>query len=832
MNDGGGGPTHYVTAGQRPVGGGCQNAEVQHANEFQFPGGTIITDVCVAWRFPDGLAGGTAYLFFADPDPNNANLPGNVSHEEPFPINVNGGHQILHLQAPQGVFGQTWVGVRYPDARCYLPHQGIAQRVQGRAAVRVVGAGAWRDYDDPQVLINGGAHYGGRVPIIRPLTLGPNTTGPAGVFVNTGGVNPLVTDECGRSALFSVALTRAPAPGRSVLVIMSVSNPLEAEINLALPTLIFNGANWSIPQLVEVIGKDDPFFDGDQPYTIDFIVSSLDPAYAGLSVPSIPAVNEDNDDMLVVCPQAPIQWRPVTTATTPPERYFSDMVYDSARGVLVMFGGTDAGANPQGDTWESNGLDWRLVASFGPAPRERHAMAYDSLRRVTVLYGGYDPRLGVAYEDTWEWDGVAWLMRSPGLPNAPGGPRGGHEMVYDPFGGRTILYGGEFTADTNTWFWDGNTWFMPTYPRNPGLRWGHAMSFDPLRRRAYLYGGQVAGGAGETWQLDPNNDWSPAGFPGFSPGDVAYPEMAYDSARDVHVLFGGYGNGGFFLNHTWTWNADRENWTLVQSLLSPPARSEFGMDFDAARGEVVLFGGAEPGAPPGAVGNDTWAFPVLLPYSPITRTYCITGVATGAPWHWAIRALGLEYVVDDPMTPGVAAGSTAEVITQHFVDRINSVCCTTLRASVVPSSPTCFEIEVDSVVPFNLFVGPVGAPECLVTQATSCSFNPDILEVALSGRDCDGNLIDDAIDIAVDPTLDANGNGVLDSCEPGGLTGDMNCDGVISVSDIGGFVLALTNPAGYAAQFPNCSLLHADTNGDGMVSVGDIGPFVRLLTGP
>lgn len=63
-----------------------------------------------------------------------------------------------------------------------------------------------------------------------------------------------------------------------------------------------------------------------------------------------------------------------------------------------------------------------------------------------------------------------------------------------------------------------------------------------------------------------------------------------------------------------------------------------------------------------------------------------------------------------------------------------------------------------------------------------------------------------------------------------GLLGDMNCDGVVSVSDIGGFVLALTNPSGYAAQFPDCLIENADINGDTGISVGDIGSFVELLT--
>jgi hypothetical protein len=66
---------------------------------------------------------------------------------------------------------------------------------------------------------------------------------------------------------------------------------------------------------------------------------------------------------------------------------------------------------------------------------------------------------------------------------------------------------------------------------------------------------------------------------------------------------------------------------------------------------------------------------------------------------------------------------------------------------------------------------------------------------------------------------------------PLGLPGDMNCDGVISVSDIGGFVLALTNPAGYAAQYPDCDINNGDINGDSLITVSDIGPFVSLLTG-
>lgn len=62
------------------------------------------------------------------------------------------------------------------------------------------------------------------------------------------------------------------------------------------------------------------------------------------------------------------------------------------------------------------------------------------------------------------------------------------------------------------------------------------------------------------------------------------------------------------------------------------------------------------------------------------------------------------------------------------------------------------------------------------------------------------------------------------------LLGDMNCDGLVSVADIGPFVMALTNPTNYAASFPDCDMMQADLSGDGLVTVVDIGHFVALLT--
>jgi hypothetical protein len=62
------------------------------------------------------------------------------------------------------------------------------------------------------------------------------------------------------------------------------------------------------------------------------------------------------------------------------------------------------------------------------------------------------------------------------------------------------------------------------------------------------------------------------------------------------------------------------------------------------------------------------------------------------------------------------------------------------------------------------------------------------------------------------------------------ILGDLNCDCAVNVFDIDPFVLALTDPAGYAAAFPDCDRMLADVNCDGYVNAFDIDPFVQCLT--
>ncbi len=105
----------------------------------------------------------------------------------------------------------------------------------------------------------------------------------------------------------------------------------------------------------------------------------------------------------------------------------------------------------------------------------------------------------------------------------------------------------------------------------------------------------------------------------------------------------------------------------------------------------------------------------------------------------------------------------------------------------------------------------------LITRNTLGALSVGQTQIEFEARDASGNTTTCTSIVRVQPG--------------GGLLGDMNCDGVVSVSDINAFVLALTDPAAYQAQFPDCDIQNGDMNGDGVVSVGDINGFVSAVTG-
>ena len=77
-----------------------------------------------------------------------------------------------------------------------------------------------------------------------------------------------------------------------------------------------------------------------------------------------------------------------------------------------------------------------------PLARAGHSMVCDPTSGRVILFGGWDGNSSTYLNDTWAYDPIAniWIELHPAgdLPPA----RESHSMVYDPAGGRVILFGG------------------------------------------------------------------------------------------------------------------------------------------------------------------------------------------------------------------------------------------------------------------------------------------------------------------------------------------------------------------------------------------------------
>jgi hypothetical protein len=139
----------------------------------------------------------------------------------------------------------------------------------------------------------------------------------------------------------------------------------------------------------------------------------------------------------------------------------------------------------------------------------------------------------------------------------------------------------------------------------PTARSGHALAYDSARGVTVLFGGYDGSSRlHDTWEWD-GTDWTQRS-PAIEPTSRTSHALAYDSARGVTVLFGGH-NGSTYLDDTWEW--DGTDWTQRFPANKPVARSGHALAYDSAREQTVLFGGYGDFMDLG----DTWDYGLLLP---------------------------------------------------------------------------------------------------------------------------------------------------------------------------------------------------------------------------
>lgn len=123
-------------------------------------------------------------------------------------------------------------------------------------------------------------------------------------------------------------------------------------------------------------------------------------------------------------------------------------------------------------------------------------------------------------------------------------------------------------------------------PPPPGNRSGHALAFDSTRNVTVLFGGTTYDDQNAYKPTDTlawnGQDWTVLANSGPSPRTGH--AMAFDSVRGVTVLFGGYGENGsgtdVCLGDTWEW--DGNSWAF-HATSGPSPRSGHRLAYDVGR---------------------------------------------------------------------------------------------------------------------------------------------------------------------------------------------------------------------------------------------------------
>jgi hypothetical protein len=177
---------------------------------------------------------------------------------------------------------------------------------------------------------------------------------------------------------------------------------------------------------------------------------------------------------------------------SPSPRANANMAYDANHELIVLYGGqVDSGQNyfeTSNETWIWDGINWQQITSENaPPPRWGSNMVYDSSRKSILLFGG-----GVGggyYDDTWLWDGASWVEMHP-LHHPDG--RADFGMAFDESRQQVILFGGQsfaYVDTTETWAWDGQDWIQLHTLKSPpkNLTYGAQLAYIPDLKAVMLY---------------------------------------------------------------------------------------------------------------------------------------------------------------------------------------------------------------------------------------------------------------------------------------------------------------------------------------------------------
>ena len=289
------------------------------------------------------------------------------------------------------------------------------------------------------------------------------------------------------------------------------------------------------------------------------------------------------------------------------------MTYDAARRVVLLFGGMNRDGQGQpvypDDLWSWDGSSWRKLdppaGGLHPPGRDAAVMVFDEARGRVVLIGGRREDTGLdgdAATDVWEWDGRAWFrIANPGFPYLL------HAFAaYDPRGRRVLLFGGgrvgpsgAFAGMSRTLYeWKGEGW----------------ITRDTLGPDSSYVGGLAVTSLGEMIALMTDGSGNPGGSRVWSWNGRWQRREEAPRFRNLQPTATG-ADGTLYLFQSWDERlplppvlhirAPDGTWQHVPSESGPGMRGSQAAAWDAHRGRLVVFGGRTAAR---VVVNETWEF--------------------------------------------------------------------------------------------------------------------------------------------------------------------------------------------------------------------------------
>ena len=330
------------------------------------------------------------------------------------------------------------------------------------------------------------------------------------------------------------------------------------------------------------------------------------------------------------------RWNQRFPAHAPGARSGHDLVYDSLRERLVLFGG-HAGKTDFNDTWLYKNNDWtRIETADSPSVRQLAGAAYDPIRDRIVLFGGSqlaaDGKTSVSLHDTWEFDGTTWrqiLADGPAVSKplmAYDSKRNQVVMlsindkfetqmhVYDPAttswkpvtpaalppcvnegmltysdGDEALLYtGGVCTTSTpteDTYEFDGATWNKIEVTTHAGRVFGGGLTYVPEVGSALLYGGASTSGIPRSNTFLYNSKAWLEISDSHDPGPRSLFSFTADPANKAIWMLGGINDTGALLDF---WKYQNGTWSSAPLDGGPTGCSYPNAAYDSDRQKLVV----------------------------------------------------------------------------------------------------------------------------------------------------------------------------------------------------------------------------------------------------